>query len=92
MTVYKAVANEAVATLDLAVALLNGETPDASLIDQSGWDFDCTYDTSSYDKGTGIIPSYLLVPTVVTKDNMDAELVDTGYYTKDADGYLHPVE
>ena len=92
MTVYKAVANEAVATLDLAVAILNGETPDASLIDKSGWDFDCTYDTSSYDNGTGIIPSYLLVPTVVTKDNMDAELVDTGYYTKDADGYLHPVE
>lgn len=92
MTVYKAVANEAVATLDLAVALLNGETPDASLIDKAGWDFDCTYDTTSYDNGTGIIPSYLLVPTVVTKDNMDKELVDTGYYTKDADGYLHPVE
>ncbi len=92
MTVYKAVANEAVATLDLAVAILNGETPDASLIDKSGWDFDCTYDTTSYDNGTGIIPSYLLVPTVVTKDNMDKELVDTGYYTKDADGYLHPVE
>ncbi len=85
MTVYKAVANEAVATLDLAVAILNGETPDASLIDKSGWDFDCTYDTTSYDNGTGIIPSYLLVPTVVTKDNMDKELVDTGYYTKDAD-------
>ena len=92
MKVYKAVANEAVATLDLAVAILNGETPDASLIDKSGWDFDCTYDTTSYDNGTGIIPSYLLVPTVVTKDNMDKELVDTGYYTKDADGYLHPVE
>ncbi len=91
MTVYKAVANEAVATLDLAVALLNGETPDAGLISSSGWAFDCAYDTESYDNGTGIIPSYLLVPTVVTLDNMDAELVDTGYYTKDDNGYLHPV-
>ena len=91
MTVYKAVANEAVATLDLAVAILNVETPDESLISNSGWDFDCSYDTKSYDNGTGIIPSYLLVPTVVTKDNLDDALVTPGYYTKDSDGYLHPV-
>lgn len=91
MTVYKAVANEAVVTLDLAMAMLDGETPDASLIDKSGWDFDCSYDTTSYDNGTGIIPSYLLVPTVVTKDNLDDALVTPGYYTKDSDGYLHPV-
>lgn len=90
MTVYKAVANEAVATLDLGIALLNGETPDATLIDNSGWGFECTYDTESYDNGTGIIPSYLLVPTVVTKDNIQSELVDTGYYTMDDDGYPHP--
>ena len=90
MTVYKAVANEAVATLDLGDALLKGETPDESLIANSSWDFDCAYDVSSYDNGTGIIPSYLLVPTVVTKDNMVAELVDTGYYTQDDAGYLHP--
>ena len=90
MTVYKAVANEAVATLDLGVALLNGETPDAALIDKSGWSFQCAYDTSSYDNGTGITPSYLLVPTVVTKDNIQSELVDTGYYTMDDAGYPHP--
>ena len=90
MTVYKAVANEAVVTLDVADALLNGQTPDASLIEASGWTFDCAYDTESYDNGTGIIPSYLLVPTVVTKDNMVQELVDTGYYTQDDAGYLHP--
>ena len=90
MTVYKAVANEAVATLDLGVALLKGETPDASLIDASGWSFECAYDTSSYDNGTGVIPSYLLVPTVVTKDNIQKELVDTGYYTMDENGYPHP--
>ncbi|MCR5210202.1 MAG: sugar-binding protein [Lachnospiraceae bacterium] len=87
MTVYKAVANEAVATIDLGVAILNGETPDASLIDNAGWSFDCAYDTSSYDNGTGVIPSYLLVPTVVTKDNIQKELVDTGYYTLDSNGY-----
>ena len=80
MTVYKAVANEAVATVSLGEALLKGEKPDAALIKSANWSFDCAYDTSSYNNGTGIIPSYLLVPTVVTKDNIQKELVDTGYY------------
>ena len=91
MTVYKAVANEAVATLDLGDAILQGKTPDQNLITEAGWSFECAYDTSSYDNGTGIIPSYLLVPTVVTKDNIQTELVDTGYYTMGDDGYPHPV-
>ena len=83
MTVYKAVANEAVVTVDLADAILKGETPDGGLITSAGWTFDCTYDTESYDNNNGKVPSYLLVPTVVTKDNIQKELVDTGYYTMD---------
>lgn len=91
MTVYKAVANEAVVTLDLAEAMLKGDTIDESLITNSGWDFDCAYDTESYETSDGNkCPSFLLVPTVVTKDNMKEELVDTGYYTQDDDGYFHP--
>lgn len=85
MTVYKAVANEAVVTLNLAIAILNGETPDEGLIAASGWGFDCAYDIESYDNNTGVIPSYLLVPTVVTVDNIQEELVDTGYYTMDGE-------
>ncbi len=91
MTVYKAVANEAKVTLDLGVAILSGKNPGEELIKDSGWDFECTYDTQSYDNGTGIIPSFLLVPTVVTKDNIKSELVDPGYYTLDDKGYAHPV-
>lgn len=91
MTVYKAVANEAVVTLDLAKAILAGETPDGGLIEASAWDFDCAYDTESYSTSDGnTCPSYLLVPTVVTTENMQEALVDTGYYTMDDDGYLHP--
>lgn len=91
MTVYKAVSNEAVVTLDLGKAILNGDTIDDSLITNSGWDFDCSYDTESYATSEGHnCPSFLLVPDVVTKDNMKEKLVDTGYYTQDADGYLHP--
>ncbi|MEA4894436.1 MAG: sugar-binding protein, partial [Oscillospiraceae bacterium] len=87
MTVYKAVANEAVVTVDLADAILKGETPNGDLIKSAGWTFDCTYDTESYNNNNATIPSYLLVPTVVTKDNIQKELVDTGYYTMGTDGY-----
>ena len=91
MTVYKAVANEAVVTLDLGKAILGGETVDESLITYSGWEFDCSYDTESYfTSDSHNCPSFLLVPDVVTTDNMVEKLVDTGYYTQDADGYLHP--
>lgn len=83
MTVYKAVANEAVVTIDLAIAILSGETADAGLISASNWDFDIAFDVESYDNNTGIIPAYLLVPTVVTADNIQKELVDTGYYEMD---------
>ena len=88
MTVYKAVADEAVVTLALAEAILEGKNPGAELISEFG--IDCAFDTESYDNGTGIIPSYLLVPTVVTKDNIQEKLVDTGYYTMGSDGYPHP--
>lgn len=91
MTVYKAVANEAVVTLDLGKAILSGATVDANLITDSGWEFECSYDTESYNTSDGHnCPSFLLIPDVVTKDNMVEKLVDTGYYTQDADGYLHP--
>lgn len=89
MTVYKAVANEAVVTLDLAKAILDGSTIDESLISASGWDFDCSYDTQSYETTPGhVCPSFLLVPDVVNADNMEEKLVTPGYYTVDSDGYL----
>jgi putative multiple sugar transport system substrate-binding protein len=86
MTVYKAVANEAVVTVSLGLAMLKGEKPDGALITSSGWTFSCTYDTKTYDNNNGIVPSFLLVPTIVTKDNIQKELIDTGYY-KMENGY-----
>jgi len=86
MTVYKNVANEAVVTLGLAEAMLKGETIDASLCDTFG--IECAYDTESYQTSEGNkCPSFLLVPSVITKDNLQ-ELVDTGLYTMGEDGYL----
>lgn len=86
MTVYKNVSDESIVTLALAKAILAGETIDASLIDSFG--VDCSYDTESYETSEGNkCPSFLLVPWVVTKDNLQ-DLVDTGLYTMGADGYL----
>jgi len=90
MTVYKAVANEAVVTFDIAVSILGGTNPDANFASSAKWGFECAYDDKSYDNNKGIVPSFLLVPTVVTKDNIDKELVQTGYYTMGDDGYPHP--
>ncbi|QWZ07502.1 sugar-binding protein [Nocardioides panacis] len=38
-------------------------------------------DTKTYDNGTKVVPSYLLDPLSVTKENVQTALVDTGYYT-----------
>jgi len=88
MTVYKNVSDEAGVTLDVAKAILAGETPDASLLDSLS--AEAAFDTESYDNGTGIIPSFLLVPWTVTADNLQ-DLVDTGLYEWDGD-YLKAAE
>ncbi len=82
MTVYKNVSDEAGVTLVLAQAILNGETPAEDLL--ASLAVDAAYDVESYDNGTGIIPSYLLVPWVVTVDNLQ-DLVDTELYVWDGD-------
>ena len=86
MTVYKNVSNESIVTLSLAQAILSGETIDESLL--SSFDIDCAFDTESYETSAGNkCPSFLLVPNVITKDNLQ-DLVDTGLYTMGDDGYL----
>jgi putative multiple sugar transport system substrate-binding protein len=39
-------------------------------------------DTKTYENGVKIVPSYLLKPVVVYKDNWEKILVDSGYYKK----------
>jgi len=92
MTVYKPLTNESVVTLYLALSILSGNTPGAELIQNSNWDFECTFDTTSYDNGKKIVSSYLLTPLVITKENMQEELVEKGYYTTDEQGYLHAIK
>ena len=51
-------------------AIMKGEEPEIN-------------DTESYDNGTGVIPTYLCDPVVVTIDNYKETLIDSGYYTED---------
>nr|WP_315268198.1 multiple monosaccharide ABC transporter substrate-binding protein [Microbacterium lemovicicum] len=39
-------------------------------------------DTETYDNGEKVVPSFLLKSTIVTKDNYQDVLVDSGYYTE----------
>ena len=40
-------------------------------------------DQAFEDNGVKVVPSYLLEPVAVTKDNITSVLVDSGYYTED---------
>lgn len=92
MTVFKALKNEAIVTVDLTRAVLEGGSPDEKLIEESGWDFECRYDTTSYNNGRKNVKSYLLIPKVLDSSNIKKELFDTGYYTYDSDGNIVPGE
>ena len=90
MTVYKNVANEAVVTLALANAMIAGEVDGNALKDTFG--IPCAFDTESYQTSDGHnCPSFLLVPSVITKDNLQ-DLVATGLYVMGDDGYLKAAE
>ena len=58
-------------TVDLAVSLMKGESPDETLIERGGYGDFCRYDTESYDTGMGVIASYLVEPVVMTKANAE---------------------
>ncbi|HET9381365.1 MAG TPA: sugar ABC transporter substrate-binding protein, partial [Streptomyces sp.] len=51
-----------------AQAFLEGEEPEAN-------------DTETYDNGVKVVPSYLLPVVTVFADDIQAELVDTEYWT-----------
>ena len=37
-------------------------------------------DTKTYDNGVKVVPSFLLSPVLVTKDNYKEIVIDSGYY------------
>lgn len=81
MTVYKNVNDEAVVTLEVCKKLLAGEVPTAKLTEELK--VECKFDSESYNNGVKYIQSFLLVPYVITKENLQL-LVNTGLYKWDA--------
>lgn len=69
MTVYKAIKPEAEATAQLALALANGESAPANLIN------------GEEDNGSTKVPSVLLKPVAVTKDNVEGTVVKDGFWS-----------
>lgn len=70
MSVFKDTRELAVKTVEMVDAIMNGTEAEVN-------------DKSTYDNGTGIIPSYLCEPLVCTVDNYENLLIDSGYYTAD---------
>ncbi len=69
-TIFKDTRSLAKQAVAMATALLAGKDAEVN-------------DTKTYDNGVKVVPSYLLQSTIVTKDNVTAALVDSGYYTAD---------
>lgn len=69
-TVFKDTRELARVTVGMVDALLAGGTPEIN-------------DTSTYDNGVKVVPSYLLKPVSVDLSNYESVLVGSGYYTAD---------
>ena len=69
-TIFKDTRELAKVTVGMIEAIGNCEEPEVN-------------DTTTYDNGVKVVPSYLLKPITVAKDNVTEALVDSGYYTQD---------
>jgi D-xylose transport system substrate-binding protein len=69
MTVYKAIIPEAQSAAELAVALVQGKEPPSGLVNDE------------IDNGQEQVPSVLLKPVAVTKDNIQDTIIKDGFWT-----------
>lgn len=67
-TIFKDTRELAKVAAGMATAVLKGTEPEIN-------------DTKTYDNGKLVVPSFLLQPVQVIKDNVKTTLVDTGYWT-----------
>jgi putative multiple sugar transport system substrate-binding protein len=69
MSVFKDTRTLAAQTLKMITAVMKGETVEVN-------------DTTTYDNGTGIIPTYICDPVFADVNNYKELLIDSGYYTE----------
>ena len=67
-TIFKDTRDLAAKAVEMTVAVINGDTPEVN-------------NTTDYDNGIKAVPSFLLEPVTVVKDNITSVLVDSGYWT-----------
>ncbi|MCG5219987.1 multiple monosaccharide ABC transporter substrate-binding protein [Streptosporangium sp. KLBMP 9127] len=67
-TVFKDTRQLAEVTVKMTDTILKGGEPEVN-------------NTKDYDNGNKVVPSYLLEPVIVDKENYQKTLVDSGYYT-----------
>jgi putative multiple sugar transport system substrate-binding protein len=67
-TIFKDTRELAKVAAGMAISILNDEEVEVN-------------DEETYDNGVKVVPSYLLGPVPVVADNVQAALVDTGYWT-----------
>ncbi|WP_106214479.1 multiple monosaccharide ABC transporter substrate-binding protein [Glaciihabitans tibetensis] len=72
-TIFKDTRDLAAKAVEMTTAVLAGEEPEVN-------------NTEDYDNGEFVVPSFLLEPSIVVKDNIQEQLVDTGYWTADEIG------
>ena len=70
MSIFKDTRTLAAQVVKMVGQILSGETVDVN-------------DTTTYDNGTGVIPSYLCEPVFADINNYKELLIDSGYYTED---------
>jgi len=68
-TIFKDTRQLASVAVEMAVAVLNGDTPEVN-------------NTTDYDNGKITVPSMLLDSQIVVKENIPAVLIDSGYWTE----------
>ncbi|EAU43058.1 sugar binding protein [Fulvimarina pelagi HTCC2506] len=69
-TIFKDTRKLAEVTVSMVEAVLNEGEPEIN-------------DTETYDNGVKVVPSYLLKPELVTEENIESTLIESGYYTAD---------
>ena len=67
-TIFKDTRDLAAKAVEMTVAVINGDTPEVN-------------NTTDYNNGNKDVPSFLLEPVTVVKDNITSVLVDSGYWT-----------
>jgi putative multiple sugar transport system substrate-binding protein len=72
-TIFKDTRDLAAKATEMTIDVLNGDEPEIN-------------NDSDYDNGVKVVPSYLLQPVIVVKDNIEPALVETGYWTAEEIG------